>query len=50
MNQKRTNNTRFYFNKDMDDNLEWLIQNTENPKSSKGNLTFPTHTVNMIEL
>ena len=35
----------------MDENLEWLTQNTEDPKSSKkGNLIFPTHTVNVIEL
>ena len=40
------------FNKDMDENLEWLTQNTEDPKSNKGNLTFSTHThtVNVIEL
>ena len=34
----------------MDENLEWLTQNTEDPKSHKGSLTFPTHTVNVIEL
>ena len=34
----------------MDENLEWLTQKTENPKSNKGNLTFPTHLVNVIEL
>ena len=34
----------------MDENLEWLTQNTEDPKSNKRNLTFPTHTVNVIEL
>ena len=34
----------------MDENLAWLTQNTEDPKSNKGNLTFPTHTVNVIEL
>ena len=34
----------------MDENLEWLTQNTEDPKSNKRNLTFPTHnTVNVIE-
>ena len=27
----------------MDENREWLTQNTEDPKSSKGKLTFPTH-------
>ena len=36
----------------MDDNLEWLTQNTEDPKSNKGNITPPppphTHTVNVI--
>ena len=34
----------------MDENLEWLTQNTENPKSNKGKLTFPRDTVNVIEL
>ena len=34
----------------MDDNLEWLTQKTEDLKSNKGNLAFPTHTVNEIEL
>ena len=51
MDQKCTNDTRFYYNKDMDENLEWLTQNTEDPKSNKGNLNFPTHViVNVIEL
>ena len=27
----------------MDENLEWLTQNTEDSKSNKGNLTFSTH-------
>ena len=34
----------------MDEDLERLTKNTEDPKSNKGNLTFPTHTVNVIEL
>ena len=34
----------------MDENLEWLTQNTEDPKSNKGNFTFCTHRVNVIEL
>ena len=41
--------------KDLDENLAWLTQKTEDPKSNKGNLTPPpppppTHTVNLIEL
>ena len=37
--------------KDLDENLAWLTQITEGPKEkNKGNLTFPTHTVNVIEL
>ena len=32
----------FIVNKNMDKNLEWLTQNTEDPKSNKENLTFPT--------
>ena len=39
-----------YLNKDLDENLAWQTQKTENPKSNKGNLTFPTHLVNVIEL
>ena len=34
----------------MDENLEWLTQNTEDLKSNKGNFTFPPHTVNVIEV
>ena len=35
----------------MDENLECLTQNTEDPKSNKGNLTFPPHTqINVIKL
>ena len=37
-------------NKDLDENLPWLIQKTDDLKSNKGNLTFPPHTVNVIEL
>ena len=50
MDQKCTNNTRFQYNKDLNENLAWLIQKTEDPKSNKGNLNFPPHTVNVIEL
>ena len=44
MDQKCGNDTRFYYNKDMDENLELVTQNTEDPKSNKGNLTSPPHT------
>ena len=27
-----------------------MAQKTDDPKSNEGNLTFPTHTVNVIEL
>ena len=37
-------------NEDLDEILAWLTQKTEDPKSNKGNLTFPPHTVNMIKL
>ena len=37
-------------NKDLDENLPWLTQQTEDPKSDEGNLIFPTHTLNVIEL
>ena len=35
---------------DLDENLPWLTQKTEEPKSNKGNFTFPTHTVNVIDM
>ena len=34
----------------VDENLTWLTQKTEDPKYNKGNLTFPPHTVNVIKL
>ena len=37
-------------NKDLDENLAWLTHKTEDPKSNKGNLTFPPLTVNVVEL
>ena len=50
MDQKCTNDIRFSHNKNLDQNLAWLTQKTEEPKSNKGNLTFPSHIVNMTEL
>ena len=50
MDQKCTNDTRFSYNKELDENLAWLTQKTEDPKSNKGNLTFPSHEVNLIKL
>ena len=50
MDQKSTNDIRFQYSKDLDENLAWLTQKTEDPKSCKGNLNFPTHTVNVVEL
>ena len=50
MNQKCTNDTRLYYNHEMDGGIEWLTQNSEDPKSNKENLTFPTYRVNVIEL
>ena len=44
MDQKCTNT------KELDENLTWLTRKTEDPRSNKGNLTFPSHTVNVIEL
>ena len=34
----------------VDENLTWLTQKTEDSKSNKENLTFLPHTVNVIEL
>ena len=50
MDQKYTHDTMFYYYKDLDENLAWLIQKTEESKRNKGNFTFPLHTVNVIEL
>ena len=36
MDQKCTNYIKFYYNKDSDENLAWLTQKTEDPKSNKG--------------
>ena len=36
--------------KDLDENLAWLTQKTEDPKAIKGTLLLHTHTVNVIEL
>ena len=37
--------------KDLDENLAWLTQKIEDPKSNKENLSFlRTHKVNVIEL
>ena len=41
MDQKHTNY------KDLDENLAWLTQKTEEPKCNKGNFTFPEHTQEM---
>ena len=50
MDQKCTNDVRFWYNKNLNLNLAWLTQKTEESESNKENLTFPSHTVNMIEL
>ena len=47
MDQKCTNDTRFLYNNELDENLAWLIQNIQ--KVIKGILLSP-HTVNVIEL
>ena len=40
----------FYYYKDLHENLAWLTQKTGEPKGNKGNFTFSTHRVNVIEL
>ena len=50
MDQKCTNDIRFQYNKDLDENLAGLTEKTEDSKSNKGNVTFPTYAVNVIEL
>ena len=50
MNQKYTNNDMFQYNKDLDENLVWFAQKTEESKFNKANFTSPPHTVIVIEL
>ena len=50
MDLKCTNDTCFCYNKDLDKNLAGLTRKTEDPKGNKGNLTFPSHTLNVIEM
>ena len=40
----------FEYYEDLDKNLAWLTQKTEDKKSNKGNFTFPPYRVNVIEL
>ena len=44
MDQVCANDTKFWYNKDLDENLAWLTQKAEDRKSNKGSITFPTHT------
>ena len=44
MNQKYSNDTMFQYYKDLDENLAWLTQKTEEPKCNKPNFTFSPHT------
>ena len=50
MDQKYRNDRMFWYYKDLNENLAWLTQKTEEPKSNKRNFTFPMHIVNVIEL
>ena len=44
MNQKYSNDIMFQYYKDLDENLAWLTQKTEESKCSKANFTFSPHT------
>ena len=39
MDQRYANDIRFYYNKNLDQNLAWLAQKTKESKSNKGNLS-----------
>ena len=39
MDQKYVNDTMFWYYKDLDENLEWITEKTEEPKCNKGNFT-----------
>ena len=43
MDQKCTNDTMFQYYKDLDENLAWLTQKTEESKRNKEKITFPAH-------
>ena len=45
MDGKYTNDS-FQYYKNLAENLAWLTQKTKEPKTNKGNFTFPHHTVN----
>ena len=44
MNQKYSKDTMFQYYKDLDENLAWLTQKTEESKCNKPNFTFSPHT------
>ena len=48
MDQKYKNDTIFSYYNELNENLTWLTQKTEEPKGNIGNFTFPTHRVNVI--
>ena len=48
MDQKYKNGTMLQYYKDLDENLVWLTQKTEELDSNKGNSNFYTHSVNAI--
>ena len=40
----------FQYDKGFDEKTAWLTQKTEEPRSNKGNFTFPPHAVILSEL
>ena len=48
MDKKCTNDIRFHYNKDLDENHAWLTQKTEDLKSNKGKLTMLICNFNMF--
>ena len=42
MDLKCTNDAKFYYNKELDENFTWLTKKTEDPKSNKGDIVLPT--------
>ena len=43
MYQKYTNDTMLQYYKDLEENLAWLTQKTEESKRNKEKFTFPAH-------
>ena len=49
-NGEKYANDTFQYYQDLDENLAWITQKNEEPKSNKGNFIFPINRANVMEL